>query len=315
LQMAEATQDLRSLCHAYQAMATAYLQRGEPVTSLHYFCKIREVEARLDATYQPDVTSRARMGEALWLVGHPDQARQEAAEALRLAEEQRHPHGQVHARDLVMCVYQRLADIPTVSRLTTETITLAEQFGFPNYAAAAKFLAGWAMAQKDSLQAGLQQMVDALATSEQIEERFNLPYFLGLVAQVQAQNGQLELALQTIAAAQQEVEKSGDRLWQAELVRLTGEFRQRLQDEPETVAGLYRTALAIARQQGAKSLELRAAISLARLAQTQRKERNKDPQQDNEAAHHLLAEVYGWFTEGLDTADLQEARSLLMEIA
>jgi predicted ATPase len=148
-------------------------------------------------------------------------------------------------------------------------------------------------------------------------------YFLALVAEAYSANGQVYAAMQTITEALARVEQTGERIWEAELYRLQGELvlqsdvqglpssgRRPLAATPgapmtvEAEACFHR-AIEIAHQQQARSLELRAALSLARLWQ----------QQDRIAeAQALLAPIYYWFTEGFDTADLQEARALLDEL-
>jgi predicted ATPase len=148
-------------------------------------------------------------------------------------------------------------------------------------------------------------MTQALAGLQQIGNRFNTPYFLALLAQAQAQSGSIQAALHTLETAHQLAADTGDQLWKAELVRLTGDYHLRLNLDAKEVESHYHTALQITRQQGAKSLELRAAISLARLWQTQGRQTE---------AHSLLAEIYGWFTEGFDTADLQAASALLEDL-
>lgn len=310
LHVAQAMHALPALCLAYQGMGSVHLQRGDFSQSLDYYRRSLALEAHLATTYQPQVSTRARTAKALWLSGYPEQAQIMGANAIRLADEQQHPLGRVHAREFVMYIYQWLGDIATVSQLSAEIRLLAEQFGFPNYALAEQIISGWVLAQTGAYQAGMQQIEQAIAALEEQQDRFHRPHFLALLAQVQVQNGQITQALQTIAQAQQIAEESGDYLWQAELVRLEGEFRQFLPDEREAVAALYRAALAIARRQEAKSLELRAAISLARLAQTQHKTR-PTPEKDDDADLRLLAEVYGWFTEGFDTVDLKSAAALL----
>jgi predicted ATPase len=133
------------------------------------------------------------------------------------------------------------------------------------------------------------------------------PYGLTLLAEVSAQAGQREAGLTLLAEALAAVDDTGERRWEAELHRLKGELLLARSAEHDTEAETcFRQALDIARQQQAKSWELRAATSLSRLWQQQGK---------HAAARQLLAEVYGWFTEGFDTADLQEAKALLEELA
>jgi predicted ATPase len=182
---------------------------------------------------------------------------------------------------------------------------LCDRFGLPDYGCSAQFFAGLALVWDGAATAGLEQMAQGLAGLQQIGNQYNRAYFLALLAQAQAQSGEIQAALQTLATAQQMADVSGDLLWQAELVRLTGDYHLRLNRSPQEVEAYYHAALQIARQQAAKSLELRAAMSLARLWQSQGRQTE---------AQRLLAEIYGWFTEGFETADLQEARTLLTQL-
>ena len=136
-----------------------------------------------------------------------------------------------------------------------------------------------------------------------------MPYFMGLLAQAYASAGQIEEGLSTLAESQVALDDSGERWWQAELYRLKGELllrRSGLQpDNEREVEECFRRALAIAQDQCAKSIELRAAISLSRLWQRHGKHAN---------ARHMLMEIYNWFTEGFDTPDLLEAKALIEQI-
>ena len=132
------------------------------------------------------------------------------------------------------------------------------------------------------------------------------PYFLVLLAEAYGKAGQIEAGLTLLAEALAEVATTGEHLYEPELYRLKGELTLALSAEHHADAETcFRQALDMAHRQEAKSLELRAAMSLARLWQHQSKRAE---------AHQLLAEVYGWFSEGFDTADLQEAKALLEEL-
>ena len=129
------------------------------------------------------------------------------------------------------------------------------------------------------------------------------PYYLALLAEASAQSGQTAEGLEALATAMARLGKSEVQWWEAELHRLRGEMLlQHTAAQPEEAEACFQQALAVARRQQAKSLELRTTMSLARLWQRQGKRAE---------ANELLAEVYGWFTEGFDTADFQEARALL----
>ena len=133
------------------------------------------------------------------------------------------------------------------------------------------------------------------------------PYGLALLAEASAKLARHEAALTLLAEALGMANDTEERRWDAELYRLKGELLRARATEQDTEAETcFRQALDIARHQQAKSWELRAATSLARLWQRQGQ---------RAAAHQVLAEVYGWFTEGFDTADLKEAQALLEELS
>jgi predicted ATPase len=135
-------------------------------------------------------------------------------------------------------------------------------------------------------------------------------YWFALLAEAYGKAGQVEAGLRVLAEGQAVVGATEEHYWEAELYRLRGELLQHAsrgaQDTEWTPEGCFRHALDVARRQQAKSLELRAALSLARLWQSQGK---------RDEARELLEPVYSWFTEGFDTADLQEAKQLLDELA
>ena len=133
-----------------------------------------------------------------------------------------------------------------------------------------------------------------------------VPYFCTLLAEVAAHLGHTEDGLQALAEAHTLVEQQEERWWEAEIYRLRGVLLLRQPGTPQAEAEAWlQRALDVARRQEAKSLELRAAMSLSRLWQQQGK---------HAEAYELLAPIYGWFTEGFDTADLQEAKALLKEL-
>lgn len=156
-----------------------------------------------------------------------------------------------------------------MQQLASELSELCDRYGLPDYAYPAKFFGGLEMVKCGIFATGLQQMADALEGLRQIGNRFNRTYFLSLFAQAQAQSEAIQAALQSIERAQQLAIDSHEFLWKAELTRQTGEFYKLLKYDPIEVEHHFLTALHIARQQTAKSLELRAAMSLARLWQMQ----------------------------------------------
>ena len=185
-------------------------------------------------------------------------------------------------------------------------MTIATEQGFPVQLANATPLQGWALAACGRGAEGLTQLQHGLAASQAIGAVRDRPYHLALFAEVSAQAGQTTAGLEALAEALVMLPKSGARWWEAELYRFRGALLlQHAVAQPEEAEACFQQALDIARRQEAKSLELRAAMSLVRLWQSQGKRAK---------AYELLAPVYGWFTEGFDTADLQEAKALLEDL-
>jgi predicted ATPase len=151
------------------------------------------------------------------------------------------------------------------------------------------------------------QICQGLAAYRATGAEFFRPYYLALLAEAQSKVGQVEAGLSALTEALTLVDKTAERLYEAELHRLQGELLlKQVVPHAQQATACFQQALAVARRQQARSLELRAAMSLSRLWQQQGK---------RQQARELLAEVYGWFTEGFATADLQEARAMLEALA
>ena len=152
-------------------------------------------------------------------------------------------------------------------------------------------------------EAGMAQVCQGIAAYRATEAPLLVAYYCTLLAEVSAHLGHPEDGLQALVEAHTLMEQQEERYWEAEVCRLRGVLLLRQSGtQPEEAEAWLQRALDVARRQEAKSLELRAAMSLSRLWQQQGKQAE---------AHALLAPIYGWFTEGFDTADLQEAKALL----
>jgi predicted ATPase len=168
-------------------------------------------------------------------------------------------------------------------------------------------LYSWEVAQQGQAQDGIAQITQGLSAFRATGAVLNQPYCLALLAEAYGMRGQPEAGLTTLAEALTLVDTTGERWYEAEIHRLKGQLL--LQQSPDNTAeaeSCFHQAISIAQNQSAKSWELRAATSLARLWQQQGKRQD---------AYDLLAPVYGWFTEGFDTADLQDAKAFLDELA
>ena len=187
-------------------------------------------------------------------------------------------------------------------------ITLATEQAVPYWLALGTIYHGWALAAQGQMEAGIAQMQQGLAAYQATGARFGLDRWPGLLAELHGHAGQVDAGLTILEKAFAVVRQDGLSAFAAELHRIQGDLLLQTgarHQEGEAEASLLQ-ALAIARQQQAKSLELRAALSLGRLWQRQGKP---------DVARDLLRPIYGWFTEGLDTADLRDARALLEDLA
>jgi predicted ATPase len=259
------------------------------------------------------------MAWSLWVLGYPAQALRQSQTALTLARESAHAYGLVFALSFAASVHWFRRETQLAHACTAAALSLARQQEFPLSAAGGTILQGWALVEQGHVTAGLVQMRQGLAAWHATQTETQRPYWLALLAAAYGTAGQATEGLGALAEALTLVAHTGERWWEAELYRLQGELslqsrvqspESRLSTPPaarripysEEAEACFQQALAVARRQQAKSLELRAAMSLARLRQRQGK---------GIEARALLAPIYGWFTEGFDTADLQEAKALL----
>jgi predicted ATPase len=224
-----------------------------------------------------------------------------------LAHELSHPYSLAFARCAAGLVSQYCRDVPTVHEHAEATVVLSTEQGFPLWAAYGTSLRGWALTMQGQGEEGMAQVRQGIAAWRATGAVLLIPYLCTLLAEVCDHLGYPEDGLQALAEAHTLMEQQEERWWEAEIHRLRGVLLLRQPGTPQAEAEAWlQRALDVARRQEAKSLELRAAMSLSRLWQQQGKQTE---------ARALLAPIYGWFTEGFDTADLQEARALLDTLA
>lgn len=244
---------------------------------------------------------------SLWFLGFPDQALERIERALRVAEEIDHTFSLVSVQVQASFLYQFARDTGRAKALAEEAIALATENDYAYRVAEAKTIRGWALAVEGDAEAGRAELSEGLAAYQAMGSRVDLPYFLALKAEVLGYAGRTEESLDAVAEALDVV--PGDRafFYEAELYRLRGALLLQ-QDEAqnaEAAEASFRQALEVARNQQTKTLELRAAVSVGRLWQRQGK---------GVDARALLGGVAGWFTEGFESADLQEATALLTQL-
>jgi predicted ATPase len=242
----------------------------------------------------------------LWCLGYPDQALARSQEALARAHQLDHPFSLADVLCYGGCLFNAMRrDAPRLKDYAGEMIQLATAMGFTAWLASGKCYQGEALAMLGQLEEGLAQMQAGIAGKESRGARCNLTGHLLTLAETQAKAGQLPEALVTLNETLTRVEQTDERHSEVELHRLLGELLLAQGDEAAAEASLQQ-ALAVARRQQAKMWELRVATNLSRLWQRQGKVGE---------AHQLLSAVYDWFSEGFDTPDLVEAKTLLDELA
>lgn len=242
----------------------------------------------------------------MWSLGCPDQALQRSHEARALAQALAHPATQALALFGAARLRQLRRDVPEAHELAEATIAVSAEHGNAYQLAQGMGLHGWALFQQGQHEEGLEQMHQGLAALRTAGGEVGRPYFLTLLADAYGTVAQADTGLSLLTEARTIMDQNGQHFVDAEYHRLEGELRlHQTETDASQAARYFQQALDIARQQQARSWELRAATSLARLWQSQGK---------RQEAYDLLAPVYGWFTEGFDTADLQEAKALLNEL-
>jgi predicted ATPase len=254
----------------------------------------------------PGVACRAYTAMTLWLLGYPAQALARLHEALALAHALSHPYSLAFAQSMTAWVALLYRDVPAVHEHAEACIALATAQGFPLWETQGTILRGWALAMQGQGEEGLAQVRQGVVSFRATGAALHVSRWCTMLVDVCDHLGHPEDGLQALAEAHTLVEQQEERWWEAEICRLQGVLLLRQPGTPQDEAETWlQRALAVARRQEAKSLELRAAMSLSRLWQQQGKRAE---------AYALLAPIYGWFTEGFDTADLQEAKALLDEL-
>jgi predicted ATPase len=256
--------------------------------------------------YDPGVACLGDVAMVLWHLGYPDQAVKRAHEALTLAQELPHPLTLTTALIWAAWLHILCREGQAAQERAEAAVTLCTEQGVPFWLAEGTILRGWALAEQGNREEGIVQIRQGLAAYRATGVEMMRSYFLALLGETCGKIGQTEEGLTVLAEALDVVDKTGERFYEAELYRLKGELILKQSSVQKEAEECFGKAIAIARKQQARSLELRATVSLARLWQQQGK---------TAEAHQMLSEVYNWFTEGFDTKDLQEAKALLDELA
>ena len=292
----------------------------------------------------PGVASSAVLALVCWLRGYPEQAVVRIQTALALARESAHPYNLTAALFNSAVVYQFLGQVQSVQAHTGELLSFAQAQSVANGGPYGMVLRGWTLAELGQVGEGLAHIHEGLEKIQALGAETGKAHCLALLAETYGKVGKEEEGLSLLTEALSWVDKTGERFHEAELYRLKGELTLQLGTRgwgpktrppsahasslkpqvPKEVAReaeeCFLKAIDIARQQQAKSWELRAVMSLVRLRQQQAAQPGSRTTQHasrvrHDEARQMLTAVYNWFTEGFDTKDLREAKALLDELS
>jgi predicted ATPase len=258
------------------------------------------------SAHHPAVCGHAWGAIIFWLRGYPDAARRHADRAVLLAHEVGHSPSVIFALGHKANVHQIAREVTPALEAAEAALTIAEKEGVPLFESWARVAKGWALSHLGQAEQGVAQIREGLAMASATIGEMWRTYNLARLAEACGKEGRIDEGLEVIAEALNLVQEKGERWWEAEIVRLRGELL--LKRNPSGLAEAqtsFERAIEIARKQSAKSLELRATTSLERLLAEQGR---------RDEARAMLGEIYHWFTEGFDTADLIEAKALLVEL-
>jgi class 3 adenylate cyclase/predicted ATPase len=313
LRRAQGKQDAALLLYANIALGETSLYMGKLLSAKGYFEMARSL---YDPQRHRALSSRysgvdARVIFQLfdsgneWQLGYADEALRKAYEVVRIAEKLSDPYALVWAWFGVSFVHQ-CRNEPRAAQEASETVAaLSTEHGLTEWLAWASTVRGWAVAVQGHNKEGIAQLQEGLVASRATGAGVLEPYSLCLLAEACMQANRLDDGLSALTEALAVADKNGGRMHEPEIHRLQGEILLR-RKSADKARECFDRAIEVARQQSAKSFELRATTSLARLL---------DKQGRRYDARAMLAEIYNWFTEGFDTADLKDAKALLDELS
>ena len=345
LAQAERSQDTAMILQAHHTLwptlcwlgefplAREHLERGMVLYNQHQ----HHAHAFMYGGHDPGTCSLSFAARVLWALGYPDQAARRFQESLILSEQVAHPFSLVNALFIAAPIHQFRREIEPLQKHAEAQIAVCQEQGFAQFLASGTILRGWAQVAQGNGEAGLTQMRQAMTAYFATGAELWRPYFLALLAETYGKVGQPEEGLRVLGDALVLVDATGERYYEAEAYRLKGELLLAQESQKSKVKGqkpkfsapgtpasgpqgeaeaCFLKAIAIARKQGAKSWELRATMSLVRLRMEQSRQdlsrlTDHTPQNKLAEAHRMLSDVYNWFTEGFDTADLRDAKMLL----
>ena len=267
-------------------------------------CEDSKAGAYLDLSAQdPRVHMRSYDAMTLWMLGFPDRALQLCGEARSYADMTRHPFSEAMARTISLRVHQLRGETAIIAGQADAAIALCKEHEFVHYLAMARILRGWAKAQQGEFEKGIGEIQDGLKNERATGALLFDSYSLGLLADACIKNKRYEQALEFLGQVQSRLdEEDTERFYAAEIYRLLGETYLRSDQNLDQAEHYFSKGLKVAREQKARSLELKLCLSLCDLY---------DLTQGTDKGRSQLDEIYGFFSEGFGTADLVRAKARL----
>jgi class 3 adenylate cyclase/DNA-binding winged helix-turn-helix (wHTH) protein/predicted ATPase len=315
LTLAQRVQNPVFLLEAHRMFGVTLFFRGELVTAgrhLEEGIALYDVQQDYSRTFSigmdPGVVCLSVVAWTLWMLGYPDRALIKIHEALALAQKLSHAYSLGFAMNYASTLHVWRREVQFAKERAEALITLSKEHGFIQALTVGMIRRGWALAMQGAEAEGIGQLLQGLAAWRDTGTELPLTHHLALLAEAYKQGGQVDAGLHVLSEALVHLDRTGERGLEAEIHRLKGEcllaqISKRCKEREAEEC--FQQALDVARRQQAKSLELRAAMSLSRLWQQQGR---------RAGAHRILAGIYSWFTEGFDTPDLQEAKALLQTL-
>ncbi len=311
LRMAESAREPALLAYAHLALGDASFSTGKWLRARQYLelaLSFHDRKGSILIGHDAGANCRSYLALVLWALGYPEQALHQGKAAIDLCEALSHPPSLAFALGVVCYFHQYRREVHAARQLAERLIALSAEQGFAHWLAQGRIAHGWALAALGHHEEGIAELGEGLSGFRAIGVEVLRPHDLCLLAEACVEAGRVDDSLHALSEALDVADEHDIRHCEAEIHRLRGESLLKRDDSSiEEAEGCFQRAIEIARRQSARSFELRATVSLGRLLRGDIGRR--------EEMRAMLVQVYDWFTEGFDTADLKDARALIAELA
>ncbi|MBV8361495.1 MAG: hypothetical protein JO189_26710, partial [Deltaproteobacteria bacterium] len=308
MSLAEAARNREALMWAHYALAFPLQEWGDFRSSRYHFEKVIALYDSSHRGFVQDAgaTARSFLAHALFRLGYPDQALHRVDEALTLARRRGEPYTQAMVLGHAGVVWMLCGELYRAQEMTEQMVAICAEQGFGFLEAMGKIWLGGILAKRGKCETAISSIRDGLGKYARTDAGTDANWERAALVRAYLTAGRGSEALNELTALRRGVQKYRKHALEADMHQFMGEILLQLggSDEAE-IEHCFRQAIEVARRQCAKSMELSATISLVRLLMMQDR---------RDEARALLAEIYNWFTEGFDTADLKDAKVLLDQL-